>query len=401
LALIVTLVLVRSDGTAVGSLPPISVTRPHWPEVEEVVDRCRVIHGVDVTILRLLDAKPADPRGGMGGAVTYVAELDGVPPSAAEPWTTPLPDDPLRARWARPGGPARDVAWADEQLIAAGRPRVRPAIQVKTWNLSSIWRMPTADGDVWLKAVPPFFAHEGAVIHALAAPTLPPLIAFDKLGRTLLEDVHGVDQYRAPIERHAVMIDALVALQAGAVDRVDEILAAGAPDWRAAPFAVAAADVVERGGVGLEDGERRVLDRLVAGLDAGFRALAECGIPDTFVHGDFHTGNVRWTDAGPVIFDWGDCGIGNPLLDLPPFDRNLEDEHRPAARSRWIEQWTAAAPGSDAARAVLLIEPIAVLRLAIIYQRFLDGIEQTERRYHETDVPQQLRDAARLASVER
>lgn len=398
---VVTLVLVRPDGTTLGVLPPFTARRPHWPEVSEVVDACRVIHGVNVTILRLLDAEPADPGGGMGGRVTYVAEADGGPPAAIEPWTSPLPDDPLRARWARPGGPASDLAWADGQLMAVGRARVGPAVQMKTWNLSSMWRLPTSDGDVWLKAVPPFFAHEGAVIHALAAPTLPPLIAFDGLGRTLLEDVRGVDQYQAPTERHAAMIDALVALQAGAVDRIVELLAAGAPDWRAGPFALAAADVVERGSDGLDADQRRVLDQLVAGLADRFRALAECGIPDTFVHGDFHTGNVRWTDAGPVIFDWGDCGIGNPLLDLPAFDRNLAAEHRPAARSRWIEQWTVKAPGSDAARAVALIEPIAALRLAIIYQAFLDGIEQTEHVYHVADVPRQLREAARRANEER
>jgi hypothetical protein len=393
---VVTLVLVRPDGATVGALPDFSVDTPWWPEVTEVVEACRAIHGIHVTILRLLDAEAAEPRDGMGGRVTYVAEVDGVPPVATRPWTTPLPDDPLRARWARPGGPAGDLAWADAQLIAAGRPRRWPAVQKKTWNLSSIWRLPTSDGDVWLKAVPPFFAHEGAVIHALAAPALPPLIAFDDLGRTLLDDVQGVDQYQAPTERHAAMIDALVALQARAVGKVDELLAAGAPDWRAAPFAVAAADVVERGSAGLRAEERRALDRLVTGLDDRFCRLAECGIPDTFVHGDFHTGNVRWTEAGPVIFDWGDCGIGNPLLDLPAFDRNLAATHRPAARSRWIEQWTAQVPGGDAARAVALVQPIAALRLAIIYQRFLDGIEQTERRYHDADVPMQLREAAAI-----
>lgn len=397
---VVTVVLVRSDGSTVGVLPSFNLNTPWWPEVADVVEACRLDHGAHITILRLLTAQP-DPLVGMGGMVTYVAELDGPPPAAIRPWNAALPDDPLRARWARPGGPARDVAWADEQLKAAGRRREGPAVQMKTWNLSSIWRLPTADGDVWLKAVPPFFAHEGAAIHALAAPTLPPLIAFDDLGRTLLEDVRGVDQYRAPSERHAVMIDALVELQAGAAGRVVELLAAGAPDWRAAPFARAAADVVERGSLGLDTDQRRILDGLVAGLDDRFRALAECGIPDTFVHGDFHTGNVRWTDTGPVIFDWGDCGIGNPLLDLPPFDRNLSAEDRSAARARWIEQWTIKAPGSDAARAVALIEPIAALRMAIIYQSFLDGIEQTERIYHEADVPEQLRESARRATVER
>ena len=395
----ITLVLLRPDGSVVGALPPFVVTLPHLPEIAPIIERCRALHGIDVTILRILHAAPADPRGNMGGPVTFTAEVER-DPAATVAWTTPLPDDPLRARWARPGGPALDLGWADEQLAAAGRPRRGPAVQRKTWNLSSIWRIPTARGDVWLKAVPPFFAHEGAVMNALAAPTLPPLIAFDAIGRTLMEDVTGVDQYVAPSERHGPMIDALVALQAGAVGRADELVALGAPDWRAGPFAIVAADVVARGSARLDASERRTLDALVAGLDQRFRALAECGIPDTFVHGDFHTGNVRWTDEGPVIFDWGDLGVGNPLFDMPAFDRNLDDDARPAARARWILRWGEALPGCDPARAVSLIVPIAALRLAIIYQRFLDGIEQTERFYHEDDVPQQLRDAARLAAAE-
>ena len=397
---LVTLVLVAPDGMTLGVLPSFKVDRPWWPEVSEVVDACSALHGTQVTILRLLDAEP-DPGQMMGGRISYVAELDGDPPATARPYTGLLPDDPLRARWARPGGPAADLAWADGQLLAAARPRVGPPVQVKTWNLSSIWRIPTASGNVWLKAVPPFFAHEGAMIHALAGPTLPPLIAYDDLGRTLLGDVQGSDQYVPPVDRQGPMIDALVTLQAGAIARVDELAATGAPDWRAGPFAAAAADVVDRGSARLDRNERHELNRLVSGLADRFGQLAECGIPDTFVHGDFHTGNVRWTEAGPVIFDWGDTGIGNPFLDLPPFDRNLDDEDRPAARERWIAQWRAHLPGSHPGRAVALIEPLGALRLAIIYQRFLDGIEQTERRYHEADVPEQLGIAARLAKAER
>ena len=398
---VVNLVLVSSDGTTLGVLPPFTVSRPWWPEVAEVVAACRVLHDVGVTVLRLLDVEGYDPLGGMGGTVTYVAELNGVVPASASPWVGVLADDPLRARWARPGGPTRDLAWADARLTAAGLTRTGPAVQQKTWNLSSIWRLPTTDGDVWLKAVPPFFAHEGGAIQALASPALPPLIAHDTFGRTLLDDVPGDDQYSASTDRRIAMIDTLIDLQADAVDRVDEFIALGVPDWRAAPFAAAAADVVARGGVELRNEERHALDTLVDGLDARFSALAECGIPDSFVHGDFHTGNVRWTEAGPVIFDWGDCGVGNPLLDLPAFDRNLAIEDRPTIRSQWIARWMAAAPGSDPARAAALIEPLGALRLAMIYQRFLDGIEQTEQVYHRADVPAQLRDAAQLATRSR
>ncbi len=103
---VVTVVLVGSDGAALGALPNFTVSTPWWPEVSRVVEACRALHGVHVTILRLLDAEAADPGDGMGGRVTYVAEAHGDPPAATTPWTTPLPDDPLRARWAHPGGPA-------------------------------------------------------------------------------------------------------------------------------------------------------------------------------------------------------------------------------------------------------------------------------------------------------
>ncbi len=59
------------------------------------------------------------------------------------------------------------------------------------------------------------------------------------------------------------------------------------------------------------EGTRRNLDSLVEDLPGHFAALNACGIPDSLVHGDFHPGRYR-------ILDWGDCGIGNPMLDLRP-----------------------------------------------------------------------------------
>jgi len=116
------------------------------------------------------------------------------------------------------------------------------------------------------------------------------------------------------------------------------------------------------------------------------------------VHGDYHPGNVRWSYGGPVILDWGDCGIGHPLLDLPAF---LEEAGPATAslRERWCRRWAAAVPGSEPARAAELIAPIAALRQAIIYRHFLDRIEASEHVYHRADVPMWLRRAADLFSA--
>jgi len=90
------------------------------------------------------------------------------------PWEGVLRPDPLRHPWAEVGGPADDLAWVANQVEVTGPPR-----QHRTWNLSAIWSIPTATGTVWLKCVPPFFAHEIAVLDTLRDLPVPQLIAAD------------------------------------------------------------------------------------------------------------------------------------------------------------------------------------------------------------------------------
>ena len=118
-------------------------------------------------------------------------------------------------------------------------------------------------------------------------------------------------------------------------------------------------------------------------------------MPDTLVHGDFHPGNVRWSHGAPVILDWGDVGVGHPLLDLPAFMERAGDGAE-ALHARWMRHWADAVPGSEPGRAARLIAPVAQLRQAIIYQRFLDGIEESERAYHRADVPERLASVAAM-----
>ena len=76
------------------------------------------------------------------------------------------------------GAPARLLnPWPRERR--SRQDRVGPAVQVKTWNLSSVWRLPTAAGPAWLKVVPPFFGHEDAMLSRLDPAVVPPLIAAD------------------------------------------------------------------------------------------------------------------------------------------------------------------------------------------------------------------------------
>lgn len=393
-----TLVLVTREGSVLGALPPFRVGTPFWPDVAPVIEQAQAAHQADVTVLRLLEATP-DPadRYGMGGRVTYLAECGRDVPASLVPWDGHVGDHRLRACWARPGGPAEDMAWADQVLGGLGRPRTGPAQQVKTWNLSSLWRLPTSGGDTWLKAVPPFFSHEGRLMAALAGPGLPEVLSIAE-GRCLMDDVPGEDQYGAARPVLARMVDLLVTLQTKWVRRVSELLALGLPDYRWPSLGPALADLVERHGHLIDRPVRKALDRLIAELEARFTALDACGLSDTLVHGDFHPGNFR---AGPdslVLLDWGDSGVGCPLLDMPAFLDATPEGDRETVRELWRSRWIMAIPGSDPVRAEELIGPIAELRQALIYQRFLDGIEPSEHVYHQADVPEWLRKAAASAT---
>jgi hypothetical protein len=385
-------------------LPAFTVDDPWWQEVRPVIAAARERFAADVVVLRILDVV-SETRN--GGDVTYLAEL--VSETRRDLPLTPTPanvneEQPLRAPWARPGGLTTTIAWADDALAAIGRPRVGPVEQIKTWNLSSILRLPTANGAVWCKSVPPFLAHEGGIIALIGdddATLVPPLLASEPAtGTVLMGDVPGDDDWDASEGRLLTMVQTLVGLQARWMDRIDELLIAGLPDWRTRSLTDLVDALVSRPDVRgqLADVELRALEALTGRLPDRFAALDACGISETLVHGDFHRGNWRFDGHSLVLLDWGDSGVGHPMLDMSSFEENVPNDVRLRVRAGWIDAWTGERPGADPSLAAELIAPIASLRRAVVYQGFLDRIEPSERRYHASDVRDWLRAALEQAT---
>lgn len=389
-----------------GTLPPFDVPTPWWPDVGPVVTGALERFGVPLTVLRVLRTTGRGPDGGEGA---YLAETpDAGQVALAEPdddlRRLAEADDPLRQPWARLAGVAADVAWADEQLDAAGRPRTGPAEQVKSWNLSGVLRLPTATGPVWCKHVPPFLAHESAVLDVLghAEPGLVPVVIARRRDAggtsvTLLEHVPGVDQWEAPEPVLAEMARRWVDVQARRAQDVDRLLALGVPDRRSASLADLVARLTRRPDVRatLPTADLAQVDAVVADLPARLAAIDACGLPDTLVHGDLHPGNWIGDGRRLVLVDWGDSVVGQPMLDVLAFLARIADEAvRDRVRAVFVDAWRRHRPSSDPERAMELAHRVEALRRAAVYREFLDGIEETERDYHEGDVPDMLRQAS-------
>ena len=96
------------------------------------------------------------------------------------------------------------------------------------------------------------------------------------------------------------------------------------------------------------------------------------------------------------MLDWEDSGVGHPLLDQPAFLDAIPGACVGAVRAHWLQQWSAAVPGSDPARASVPLAPIAAARQAVIYGNFLDNIEPSEQVYHRADPAKWLNRTAAL-----
>ena len=371
--------VVTHDGACAGMVGPFPVEVPWWAQVEPVVAHLEQALGVPVVVLRLLTVEGSE--GSRDGHVTYHAE-------ALEPPGTLLPcdfdddDHPLRLPWARPSGVRELLGWAAERLDLTGRP-----VQCKTWNLSGLFRLPTADGTVWLKAIPGFAAAEPAALAAIGQvdPSLVPAILACGPGRLLLADVPGADCWDASPQVATDVVGRLVAVQARIGQLPDAI-----PDRRP-PALAAAVDALLDGPVGAELSPAEL--RAARSLQPRWEMLADCGLPDTLVHGDFHPGNWRRADGPPVVLDFADAHLGNPALDGLRAIGFLPADRRRQTADAWIAAWTAAAPRSRPAEALRIAEPLAHLTYAVRYQEFLDNIEPSEHVYHRGDPASSIRQA--------
>ncbi|MHB8529545.1 MAG: aminoglycoside phosphotransferase family protein [Caulobacteraceae bacterium] len=387
-------VLTTRAGEIVGVLPPLPVASPWWQEVEPVVAAVREAHGIDIVVLRLLATSRAENP---GGEVTYLAEVEG--PARAAPFEASLADHPLRAAYARPGGPAADLDWARKILAGRGLKLAAPPVQVRTWNLSSLWRLETEGGTAWLKVLPAFIAREGRVLTWLAGEAAPELIGAEG-ARVLMAAIPGRDFYGAQPPDLFEMVSLLVDLQSRKLGLEAEMLALGLADWRAGALSLAIASAFERSADELDADQRRLLDRFVDGLPGRMGDVAACGLPDTLVHGDFHPGNVRGVAGAMRVLDWGEAGVGHPLLDQAAMFASIEPDHVEPVRGHWAEAWRAAAPRCDPMTAFGLLRPVAIAKQAAAYWNFLDNIEPSEHPYHRADPAARLRRAAAVLAAE-
>jgi hypothetical protein len=256
----------------------------------------------------------------------------------------------LRTPWARRGWHRRACEWISQRLVEDGRPPTGPIEQFEHWEISAVMRVDTIRGRVWFKAVFPLWVHE-PVVTSLLDREMPgmvaPVIAIENTEGWLLLDDVGPEFVADHPEADAATIRRLVECQRMFIGRTDELVAIGCParplSSLARDLAHTLADPAVRAWIEVTDQRVEVL---VAWVDDSAAEIDRLGYPDTLVHGDFHPRNAVVTGHGPVIFDWSDAAIANPLVDAMTWSGWLQDDVERGERA-WrvfLDAWSDVCP---------------------------------------------------------
>ncbi|HEY7525610.1 MAG TPA: phosphotransferase [Candidatus Limnocylindria bacterium] len=315
--------------------------------------------------------------------------------------------------WADPAWLADAHAWIEEQLAACGLAVTGPIEQPHLRWWSTVLRVPTDDGVLWMKAAQPMYAFETRVTPFLARhwPDLTvEVMATDPDRGWMLSRDAGTRLREATdrpvIDHWADLLPRYAELQLAAAEHRRQLGALGEPD-RGLPRLARdlRATVDEPGNLlvgdprGLTPGEVEALrDRLDA-FDADCRRLAEIGIPATLQHDDLHDGNAFVRGGGYVVFDWGDSCISHPFHTLSvtlralAYSQHLEPGGPEIQRMLdvYLEPWQRIAPARALREAADIARRTGTIGRAMAYRSWLGEMPPDVADQQRESIPYGLR----------
>lgn len=312
-----------------------------------------------------------------------------------------------RMPWARPGWIAYAVSWMLDQLKRLDIRPTGPVEQLRIWSRSSILRVPTTDGDVYLKALPPpTLLGEELTFELISyyAEHLPSHLAFDPQRRWCLLREPGTapaDHESTDLEL-AHSVQALARVQLASIHHTLRFISMGAADRRLENLP-SQVDLLfgdtfalrPQRGEGLTYQEVRRLREAAPALKAACERLAAFKIPNVLEQGTTFAGETVTQQTGSLVPDWSEAAITHPFFALaisPVFNPGNENSPALPARLRdaYLQAWTHIEPPDRLLEAFELAEILAPLHCAVAVHQI--GLPNAETQWEaEASLPFFLR----------
>jgi len=237
-----------------------------------------------------------------------------------------------RPPWGQVGWYSQTMDWIKAQLTENDYTLTGDIELMRTWCITSMYKMMTDKGDLYFKAVPPVFKREIAItswLHEQFGDTAPEFVAYDSDKQLMLmRDFGGTNLYEAENTSDPNLWKAALQqyakLQMKTTSHADKLIELGAMDWRIDRFLplfekLLYDDEFIKPDSSITQEEIEQARQTLPQVTAHIEALQAMNLPNAILHGDFHAGNVNVNDEQFIYYDWTDAGIGIPLFDLHPF----------------------------------------------------------------------------------
>lgn len=222
------------------------------------------------------------------------------------------------------------TSWAAKALNTAGYQILKESEIIQNTPWSSVLRFQTDKGFVYLKKVPADLFIEPKVMHFLQSDfndAVPSIIDLNNDEHCFLMDDRGIqlhEYFKAQFDTE-ILIDAIkryTTIQIASLNRIDDFLALGVPDWRLEKLPTLYSELLDRENILIEDGLSGDEINLLRKLGTKFKdicdSLSQYQIINSFGHADFHPKNILVNTATKktTIIDLGEVVITHPFFSL-------------------------------------------------------------------------------------
>lgn len=279
-------------------------------------------------------------------------------------WTDTLPGDSdmsaalLLARngnqsktapWMTEHGMAQYLDWAEGALIGMGCTLRGTIQQIKNAYVSTIFRIPTDAGTMYLKIASSVYVNTAAKEKLLTDSMggTPVFVAVSPDGyAAITKEMPGHDcqtgdagQYKSWLESWGEkQIQTAGNNTYGLIDCSPQKLLAEIAD-----FERQVNHIFEATNRPLSEADRSLLSAKLAKVKSALEHLCQYPIPNALCHADIRPGNVRIMEDAEVLYDWGMAFYGHPFYDALHFlhvvRRQLSEEQKTEIIDAYLSKW--------------------------------------------------------------
>jgi aminoglycoside/choline kinase family phosphotransferase len=295
------------------------------------------------------------------------------------------------------------VVWASRWLDANGLRGSGVIEHVRSMPWSTVMRLHSWDGWLYLKVPAPIFAVDGPVMmflgrslhgpvpgvlahHLSTGAFLMPDIGYP-LRETLLERMDP-DLLYSVLHRYGTM-------QVAAASHADHLLALGVPDWRNSRLPFLLEDLLDSGLLqqteGMDEVEVAHMKQWIPEVCGLCDALDLLGIAPSVEHADFQDNNVFIRGGHVLVSDFSDAVLAHPFFSLTRFLDSFKRVHGANATpvllkdmtDAYLSAWSGLHSQADIEEAFELVGRLGSIKYALGFSRLWRGLPHEGLvRYH-------------------